>query len=391
MAAFLFGLSVVLALLALHPFVTFPWSLKLLRRFRRVSLRPQGDATLRCAICVCAYNEAAIIADKLENLRALRARHPDLEVLLYIDGSSDATPQIAAAYADEFFIHHSRTRHGKTYGMNLLVAQAKAPLLVFSDANVMLDLDVLDQLQRYFRDPTVGCVCGQLSYVNATAGATAANGSKFWQMEEQLKRLESDVASAVSADGSLFAIRRILHRPPPNDIIDDMYVSLSVVCGGFRMVQADDVCAYEQTVTASDEEFRRKARIACQSFNVNRLLWPQLRRLPPLNLYIYVSHKLLRWFIVYLLTASGLCFLLALLTAGHGWLALLLLLLGGAGLWAGIRLQVKPVMRGVDMLCAFAGVGLGVWQSLRGERYQTWAPANSIRQPVPSARDGSEA
>jgi hypothetical protein len=25
------------------------------------------------------------------------------------------------------------------------------------------------------------------------------------------------------------------------------------------------------------------------------------------------------------------------------------------------------------------GAGLGVWRSLRGERFQTWTPANSIR------------
>jgi hypothetical protein len=32
-----------------------------------------------------------------------------------------------------------------------------------------------------------------------------------------------------------------------------------------------------------------------------------------------------------------------------------------------------------NILIAFAGAGFGILQSLRGERYQTWVPAASVR------------
>ena len=73
------------------------------------------------------------------------------------------------------------------------------------------------------------------------------------------------------------------------------------------MVRAPDALAYEKTTSRPDEEFRRKIRIACQAFNVHRLLWPQLRRLPILDQDKYISHKLLRWLTVYFLALAGLC------------------------------------------------------------------------------------
>src|SRR6185295_2273749 len=113
---------------------------------------------------------------------------------------------------------------------------------------------------------------------------TAETGSLYWRLEEAIKRLESETGSVMGADGSIFAIRRALHRPPPPDIIDDMYVSLAIACDGHRVVRAGDARAEEESVGRSGEEFRRKVRISCQAFNVHRLLWPRLKRLDAVSL-----------------------------------------------------------------------------------------------------------
>ena len=184
----------------------------------------------------------------------------------------------------------------------------------------------------------------------------------------------------MGADGSIFSVRRTLHQSPPADIIDDMYVSFSILCAGYRIIRAPDVIAYEESVTVAKEEFRRKVRIACQAFNVHRLMWPRLRTLPPLDLYKYVSHKLIRWFVLLWLVLSALFFCAFLMAAGYAFLALALPLLAGAGLLVGYRLQLRLVLQIIDILYAFAGTALGVWRSLTGERFQTWTPAQSIRK-----------
>jgi cellulose synthase/poly-beta-1,6-N-acetylglucosamine synthase-like glycosyltransferase len=203
----------------------------------------------------------------------------------------------------------------------------------------------------------------------------------YWRLEEWIKRLETDTGSVMGADGSLFAIRRALHHPPPDHIIDDMYVSFMVLCGGHRIVQATDVRAFEESVSSMHEEFRRKVRIACQAFNVHRLLWPRLLQLAPLSLYKYVSHKLLRWFTIYLLAFAFVAFFAALLSAGWFTAAALL----GAVpvlLWVfGYLWPMQPFAQLFDILSAMAGAGLGVWRSVLGDVYQIWKPAESIRKP----------
>lgn len=383
MSLLLFTLSLLFLGLALHPFVTYPLSLRVLRgRFARPLQPVVAEKPLTYAACVCAYNEAGVIAAKAENLMALKRAIPGLEIFIYVDAASDGTADILQAWAQEFTLYVSPERHGKSYGMNLLVGMAKADIIIFSDANVMLDVPSIPALARYFADPEVGCVCGNLFYVNGddTAGQTASNGSLYWRLEEYIKQLEHETGSVMGAHGSIFAIRRRLHCPPPVDIIDDMFVSFSILCGGSRIVRAPDVVAYEKSVTVAREEFRRKVRIACQAFNVHRLMWPQLKKLPPLDLYKYVSHKLIRWFVLYWLGLSALFFIAGLVVAGWGWLAVLLPLLGGVGLVLGNRYNIKPVPQLVDILYAFAGTALGVWRSVMGDRFQTWSPAQSVRK-----------
>jgi cellulose synthase/poly-beta-1,6-N-acetylglucosamine synthase-like glycosyltransferase len=371
-----FCACVICGLLLIYPFIIYPATLKI---FPRRPLIRKSSPHPRLAICVCAYNEAGIIEEKAKNLRALQDRYPGLEVLIYIDCATDETAQILKSYQDHFYLHISPQRHGKTHGMNLLVQKTSADIIVFSDANVMLDLSSLENLIPYFSDENVGCVCGHLKYLN-TETATAANGSLYWRLEEYIKQRESDTGSIVGADGSIFAIRRALHHPPPDDIIDDMYVSLMILCHGYRVVRAPDVIAYEQSIGHSNEEFNRKIRIACQAFNVHRMLWPRLRQLDTLNLYKYLTHKYIRWFAAFWLAFSVIFFNLWLISIGFGGLGLTLTFLAFGILIFGHILQLKPVIIINDILFAFLGTALGIIKSIKGERFKTWTPAASIRR-----------
>ena len=381
----LFALAILLLLLAAHPFVTYPASLAVIARLRpRRPSAPLRPRPLDFSLCMCAYNEEDVIQLKLRNLLALREREPGLEILIYVDAASDATARRLRAYAPHINVHVSRTRRGKTYGMNLLARRAKGDVLVFTDANVILAPDCLDNLRADFAAPDVGCVCGNLKYTNGEESPTAATGSLYWRFEEALKRLEERTGSVMGADGSLFAIRRSLHRPPPDHIIDDMYVSFMVLIQGYRIVQSRTAHAYERSATSSADEFRRKARIACQAFNVHKLLWPQLSRLDALTVYKYVSHKLLRWLSIYFLAASALLFVAGFIAVGAPSLALGFVAAIVVCGFVGARWHVKPLTQVVDVVMSLAGAGLGVWKSVRGESYQTWTPVASIRNAASS-------
>ena len=156
----------VFAALGVHPFTTYPLSLALLDRIRPrppTATRSAAQPVPRVALCVCAYNEERVIRAKADNMVSLREAVPGLELLVYVDASSDRTAEILRGY-EEITIVVSPTRHGKTYGMNTLIQQTRADILVFSDANVMFAPDAVPRLLQRFDDPEVGCVCGHLVY-----------------------------------------------------------------------------------------------------------------------------------------------------------------------------------------------------------------------------------
>ncbi len=378
LAAALIGFSIILLALATHPFVTYPLSLRIIARLRPCPIRP-GPVPESIALCVCAYNEDQVIRAKIANMVELKEVFPALELYIYVDAATDNTTSIVLEFKEQVKCIVADKRYGKTYGMNTLLEHSSADIVVFSDANVMFDRQAIGRLINPFQDDAVGAVCGHLIYLPENSSATAQTGSAYWRLEEKIKALESETGSVMGADGSIFAIRRSLHRPPPPDLIDDMFVSLSVLIMGYRVVRANDAFAYERSVSRSGEEFHRKIRIACQAFNVHRVLWPCLRKMPALDKYKYISHKLLRWFTIYLLLSSLMCFLFGTLANRYNGLAfssaVLIILSSGLLVW----FPDQRVRKLRDIFGAFLATGIGVWKSLAGERFQTWNPPASAR------------
>lgn len=373
--------TAVFALLVVHPYTTYPLSLVLLRRIRgKQPVQSVAGASVGgIDLVFCAYNEARSIEKKLENCLAIAARYPNVRIHVFSDGSTDATNAIVERHADRLrFV--AGPRGGKSTGMNTLLAGCDGELVLFTDANVLLDVDGIASLAAYFSDPAVGCIVGQLVYINAADSSTASVGSLYWRLEEKIKELESNTGSVMGADGSIFAIRRELFRPVPAHIIDDYFTSFAILCDGWRIVRAPELLAYERTAESRGEEFRRKTRIACRSFNAHRGLWPRLRRLPPLDLYKYVSHKLVRWLTALWLLLGLLSGLAFAHSIGQLLPALLLVLLAGLALVVAAQwLRSRPAQAVLDILTAYGATGYGIWRSLRGDRFQTWEVAGTTR------------
>lgn len=394
----------VFAILFIHPILLYPASLMMIARFSGASrdganslsiarldcgrkVSSELDATVancrkNVSICVCAYNEAGVIRQKVENLFSLRRHRPDLQILVYVDGATDGTADILRDYERDLTLIVSSENTGKTVGMRRLVGMATGDVLVFSDANVMFASDAIDRMMERFDDSSVGCVCGRLVYQNREASSAANIGAGYWDFEENLKSLECQTGTTICADGSIFAVRRDLYPQVPDDIIEDFFVSLSILCSGFRIVCAPDAIAWEDSATSSADEFRRKVRISCQAFNVHRLIWPRLARQDALTIYKYVSHKLLRWLMPFHLVGAGLAGL-GIMVHTLGWVpTACAAFVGLAGLVAGRAASFRPAAKATEVLSALAATGLGVVYSMRGHRFKTW-------KPVPSARLGA--
>ncbi|MGB7180870.1 MAG: glycosyltransferase, partial [Burkholderiaceae bacterium] len=328
-------LACIALLLAIHPYITFPLSLMVLARLRKspqqprmAALRPmvpEDDAGSAqrppVAILLCVHNEENVIEGRMRNLIQLADEIPGTEILVYTDGSTDGTVDILRKFGDRITLAVSKERHGKTHGMNLLVTKTNARLIVFTDAAVRMNAESLPNMIRHFDQPDVGCVCGRIIAVSGGAEeqttATADTSIKYWAFDALIRRLETRIASVMGAHGPLFAIRREVHEPAPIEFFDDFYVSMAVLYNGHRIVQAEDFCGFKAVATKREDEYRRKIRIACQSFHIHRIMKDRLAQQTLLVRYLYNGHKTLRWLTIFSLSAAAVFGSLAIALAGY--------------------------------------------------------------------------
>jgi|GEM_PF-4401187 len=100
----------------------------------------------RLSVVVAAYNAAATLGVLLDSL--CRSRFQDFEVCLCDDGSADGTRRVAEAYAGRLTLRLAvqAANQGMTRARNKALALARAPLLLFLDADVRLQPDTMDRL-----------------------------------------------------------------------------------------------------------------------------------------------------------------------------------------------------------------------------------------------------
>jgi len=82
-----------------------------------------------------AYNEGAVLREKLENTLSLQYPSEKLDVLVLSDASSDQTDQIAREFSDRGIrLLRSESRVGKSSNLTRFVPESRGSILIFSDA-----------------------------------------------------------------------------------------------------------------------------------------------------------------------------------------------------------------------------------------------------------------
>ena len=286
-----------LMLLFAYPFVMYPFVLAIWARRRK---RLPGDAMERdtpaVALVICALNEQRIIREKVENSLALKYPREKLAVVVISDGSTDRTTAIVGEYREAgVTLLDQKVRRGKIANLNEVIPSRSEEIVILSDANVLYHPESVMRLVARFSDPTVGCVSGKVILTDTTPDLHGPTG-QYYSVEWALQEDSSALYSMAGADGAMYALRRELFRPCPNDtLIEDFVIPMQVIAQGKRVVMESQAVGWEKGVASLREEFRRKVRIAAGAAQglLRGNAWP--RNAPPRFWFIFVSHKLLRW------------------------------------------------------------------------------------------------
>jgi len=340
----------LLAGIVFYVYVGYPLLLHVWARICPNRVVAQGeadgpDAEPSVSFVIASRNEGHRVPGRIDNLRQLDYPIDKQQVIVVSDGSTDGTASILARIPGVTAVEVPAG--GKARALNEGVSRATNDILVFADMRQGFAPDALRALLAPFRDPRIGVVSGELvlagesrdrrqyddrravddrrtrddrrghgrqtagkrhasrrwSMRRATFESTINDGvGLYWRYEKQIRRDESATGSVVGATGAIYAMRRSLWQPLPDDtILDDVLTPMRCVMAGYRVLFEERACAFDRTAPDASAEGRRKLRTLAGNY---QLLWLEPRLLLPWRnpaWLQFVSHKIGRLLVPYAL------------------------------------------------------------------------------------------
>jgi len=297
---FWFSLSFIIYTYAGYPAFLFVWSRLFPKPVRKAYMKPEPLVS----VVIAARNEEKNIRPRIENLVWQDYPAEKLEIIVVSDGSNDDTVQIVRRLIEELERSPGRPslklievaeNKGKPYALNLGVAEAQGEIIVFADSRQIFDGSAVSELVTNFSDTTVGGVSGELFLMDGSRDGAPVVMGVYWTYEKWIRKAESRSGSVVGATGAIYAIRRGLYQPLPEDtLLDDVLTPLNIIMQGHRVVYEGRAKAYDHVSGNVQQEWQRKVRTLAGN-------WQLLTLRPPLSsfrenpmFWRFMSHKILR-------------------------------------------------------------------------------------------------
>ena len=281
--------------LVAYTFIGYPIALAAWSKLRPWQWK-QEPCEPSVSIVISAYNEAALIVRKIQNLLDLDYPRDRVEILVGSDGSTDGTAQRLLEISDErLHVFNFPVRRGKPAVLNTLVPRALGEIVVLCDVRQTFEPGVLRALVRSFSDPQVGAVSGEVILTTEDETVVTQGSGFYWRYETFIRSRECIVDSSIAVTGPIYAIRKSLFEPIPADtLVEDVLIPLRIARRGYRVIVDTDARAFDPAFATAGQELTRKVRTLAGNFQLfarepwlfnpwmNRLWWQTL------------SHKALR-------------------------------------------------------------------------------------------------
>ncbi len=131
---------------------------------RAARARAPSAVTPSVSVIVPCWNEASTVAATCDSLLALHYPKEKLEIILVDDGSTDATPEAMARFAQHPQVRIIRKENGgKHTALNAGIALTRSDLVGCLDADSFVEPDALREVVSCFADPMVVAVTAAMS------------------------------------------------------------------------------------------------------------------------------------------------------------------------------------------------------------------------------------
>ncbi len=214
------------------------------------------------SIIIPTYNEASSIEDKIKNTLTLNYPPEKVKIIVIDSASTDGTPDIAERFEPVKVIRQPE-RRGKSSALAEVFKVTTEEIIVITDADAMLDKDVLINSLPYLADISVGAVTGKQILINPNETISQQSEQSYRDFFDNIRRIESKIASTMIFNGPFMAFKQeVLEAPPQNSVADDTEMAIQVIKKGYRALYIPEAIFYEKIPLSNESRIKQKERRA---------------------------------------------------------------------------------------------------------------------------------
>lgn len=291
---YIFSISLFLLL---YIYIWYPLAIYLLAKFfaYKISWKKDRSDLPFISIVIPVRNEELSIEKKIINTLHLEYPSDKIEIIIVDSSSTDWTQAIVAHPQFIGKVTLKVIDHlWKAYALEKAINEfSKWEFILVTDVSATLDIYALKNALTYFENVWVEWVTSTLIQKKHEESITSS-WKTYWEIETFIRRYETLFYSCIGFTGKFSLFKKETFKDKkwyfPSDA-DDFDMALFIVKNGGRVLQADDVFAFENAPKNAQDVTQQRQRIIVQTMN-SLLHYRSLFRLSRFW-YILFSRKLL--------------------------------------------------------------------------------------------------
>ncbi len=220
---------------------------------------------MKYSLIITAWREPETVEASLSNvLRDTSKKVLDsLEILVLCpdEETAQAAAKVVRKCNFSSFTHVPDPQKGKVTALNIAIEIAQGDILIFTDGDVVVAKKAIETLVSGFTHQDIGSISGRPVSADSRARCFGYWGNLLADAAHK-KRCDSQThGSYYFMSGYLYAIRRSLCSSIPESIlVDDAYVTLTVVEQGFRVAYEPQAKVYVKYPKNFQDWIKQKKR-----------------------------------------------------------------------------------------------------------------------------------
>jgi len=208
---------------------------------------------MEVTIIITSYKEPKTIGKCIESILHQTIEYPHRVI---VSAPDDETLDVARKYDVTIFKDDGK---GKSHAINQLLEFVNGDILIFTDGDVYLGKDSINNIIKMFEDKKVGCVTGRPIPQEDKDTKYGYFANFLFDAAHNIRKEANDKGEFIECSGYLFAFRNII-KSIPLDVAEDTIIPFKFALDGYKIKYVENAKVFVKNVDNLKDWINQKVR-----------------------------------------------------------------------------------------------------------------------------------